>query len=99
MARDGRHDPLVLRRVAVAVVDVGHRTGLVIGDPVHRVAAEAEPGDPGQAGAPQIVRRGALDPELGDQLLQSAGSTLLALRLAARWLSISASAGSDSATR
>ena len=98
MPRHGRHDPLVLVGVAVAVVNVGHRAGLVIGDPVHRVAAEAEPGDPRQAGAPQIVRRGALDPELGDQLLQQTRSTL-ALRSSARWLSISACAGSDSQTR
>ena len=77
MPRHGRHDPLVLLRVAVAVVDVGHRAGPVIGDPVHRVAAEAEPGDPRQAGAPQIVRRGALDPELGDQLPLSSALDLL----------------------
>ena len=75
MPRHGRHDPLVLVGIAVAVVDVGHRAGAVIGDAVHRVAAEAEPGDPRQAGAPQIVRRGALDPELGDELLQQRAST------------------------
>ena len=36
---DGRHDPSVFPLVAVAVVNVGHRIGLVIRDPVERVAA------------------------------------------------------------
>jgi hypothetical protein len=74
--RGGRHDPLVLILVAVAVIDVGHRRRLVIGDPVHRVAAEAESGDPCQAGAPQIMRRDALDPMLGDNLLEQRGRRL-----------------------
>ena len=81
MARDGRHDPPVLLGVAVAVVDVGHRTGPVIGDAVHRVAAEAEPGDRRQAGSPQIVRRGALDAKLGDQPLQQRARLLAAALL------------------
>ena len=68
--RDGRHDPLVLIRIAVAVVNVGHHAGAVIGHAVHRVTAEAKPGDPRQAGAPQVVRRDALDPKLADELLQ-----------------------------
>ena len=62
VARDGRHDPSVFRLVAVAVVNVRHRTGLVIGDPVHRVAAKAESSDRGQAGSPEIMWCGALDP-------------------------------------
>jgi len=70
VARYGRHDPLVFFSIAMSVVDVGHRLGLVIGDAVHRVAAEAEPCDRGQAGTPQIVRRGSLDPQLCDQRLQ-----------------------------
>ena len=51
--RHGRHDPLVLVAIAVAVIDVGHAAGPVIGHAVHRVAAEAKPGDPRQAGAPK----------------------------------------------
>ena len=95
--RHRRHDPLVLVGVAVAVVDVGHRAGAVIGDPVHRVAAEAEPGDPCQAGAPQIVRRGALDPQLGDELPQQRARPCCCARRGG--CSISACAGSDSQTR
>ena len=96
--RHGRHDPLVLVGIAVAIIDVGHLTGPVIGDAVHRVAAEAEPGDPRQAGSPQIVRRGALDLELGDQFLQQ-NARLLAARSSRGGCSISACAGSDSQTR
>jgi hypothetical protein len=47
----GGHDAPVFFTITVAVVDVGHRAGLVIGDPVHRIAAKAEAGDRGQAGA------------------------------------------------
>ena len=52
--RHGRHDPLVLIGIAVAVVDVRHLAGLVIGHPVHRIAAEAKSGDPRQATSPQV---------------------------------------------
>ena len=79
MPRHRRHDPLVLVGIAVPVVNVGHRAGPVIGDPVHRVAAEAEPGDPRQAGAPQIVRRGALDARARRPAASAARSTLLLL--------------------
>ena len=79
----------------MAVVDVSHRSGAVIGDPAHRVAAEAKPGDPRQAGTPQVVRRGALDLEVGDELLQQAPDSLPLARLA----STRACAGSDSHTR
>ena len=48
----------------MAVVDVGHRAGPIIGHPVHRVAAEPQPR---QAGAPQVVRRRSLDPKLRDE--------------------------------
>jgi len=70
--RHGRHDPPILFGITVAVVDVGHRAGLVIGDPVHRIAAETEPGDARQTGSPEIVRCGAFDPVLGDELEQQA---------------------------
>ena len=51
--RHRRHDPPVLIGIAMAVVNIGDTAGPVIGDPVHRIAAKAEPGDPRQAGAPQ----------------------------------------------
>jgi len=64
--RHRRHDPPVLIGVAMAVVNIGDAAGPVIGDPVHRIAAKAEPGDPRQAGSPQIVRCDALDAQLSD---------------------------------
>ena len=67
MVRDGLRDPSVLRFIAVPVVNVRHRTGLVIGDPVHRVAAEAEPGNHRWRSAPQIMWRGGLNANLGYQ--------------------------------
>ena len=99
VAGDGGHDPPVLVVVAVPVVNVGDAALAVVGDPIHRVAAEAKPRDLGQAGSAQIMRRDALDPEFGDQLPQQQRPTLLALFGRTRWISISASAGSESATR
>ena len=74
--RHRRHDPLVLVGVAVPVVDVGHLAGLVVRHPVHGVAPEAQPRDHRQAGAPQVVGRGALDPVLGHELLHPRGAGL-----------------------
>jgi len=86
VSRNGRHDALVLIGIAVAVVNVGHRAGAVIGHAVHRVAAEAKPGDPRQAGAPQVVRRDALDPKLADELLQQSAQLVAAQKLSCQSL-------------
>src|SRR5262249_11618729 len=51
------HDPPVLHLVPVPVVHVGDPALAVVLDPVHRVAAEAEPGYGAAVGAPQVVRR------------------------------------------
>ena len=82
----GGHDPPVFIGIAVAIVNVRHAALPVVGDAVHHVAAEAEPGDRRQTGSPQIVRCGALDPEPGDGLPHEharhlAGSLLLQMVL------------------
>jgi len=51
----------------------------VIGHPIHRVATEAEPGDPGQAGASHVMWRRPLELVLGDGLAQQVARLVLPL--------------------
>src|SRR5262245_18646829 len=53
---DRFHDRLVLGSVFVPVVYAGDTTLLVIGDPVHRITAEPEPGHSRGERPAQIVR-------------------------------------------
>ena len=73
---------LVLLGIAVPVVDAGDAALAVIGDPVHRVAAEAERRSRVPRGSPQIVRRRPLDAELRADLAH--GAVELVDRAAAR---------------